>query len=90
MEGDDNPAAHRNGQYFDLLYICSRPNNFLEYSIEIKLEYMCISDSTDPYVFGKGGCFGQSCLVLANSSTFNYNRGNEMPGAFFKFLDLTK
>jgi len=48
VEGDDNPAAHRNGQYFDLLCIWSRPNNFLEYSIEIKFENMCISDSADP------------------------------------------
>ncbi|KAL1256791.1 hypothetical protein QQF64_012336 [Cirrhinus molitorella] len=36
-------VAHRNGQYFDLLCIWSRPNNFLEYSGEMKLEYMRMS-----------------------------------------------
>jgi len=72
-------VAHRNGQYFDLLCIWSRPNNFLEYSIEIKFEYMC--DSAD---LEKWGVLDNLHTTFLNSSTFDYSWGHEMPGEFSK------
>lgn len=56
-------VAHCNGQCFDLLCIWSEPNKFLEYSGEMKFEYMHLSFTVlvtqlTHKVFGKGWCFG--------------------------------